>query len=100
MAELLPKLMVIAGGLCLSFVLLAFWQSLRGVIVHAGQQRSEGIGMSPARAKLLRNLRRSVRAPVVGDDHFSENPGVLHCQLGLADAQTERVGLVKARQYH
>lgn len=54
MAELLPKLLVIAGGLCLSFVLLALWQSLRGVIAHAGQAGSEGIGVSPARAKLLR----------------------------------------------
>jgi hypothetical protein len=54
MAELLPKLLVIAGGLCLSFVLLTFWQSLRGVIAHGGLERSAGVGTSPARAKLLR----------------------------------------------
>src|SRR6478735_5384903 len=54
MAELLPKILVVAGGLCLSFMLLAFWQSLRGVIAHAGQETQRTSGVSAARAALLR----------------------------------------------
>ncbi len=54
MAELLPKILVVAGGLCLSFVLLAFWQSLRGVIAHTGQGARRAGGPSVARAALLR----------------------------------------------
>ena len=54
MAELLPKILVVAGGLCLSFMLLAFWQSLRGVIAHAGQTSQRTGRASAARVALLR----------------------------------------------
>ena len=54
MAELLPKILVVAGGLCLWFMLLAFWQSLRGVIAHAGQTSQRTGRASAARVALLR----------------------------------------------
>jgi hypothetical protein len=53
MADVLPTLMAIAVGLCLSFVLLALWQSLRGLLAHV----QEGPALTPAasasRAALL-----------------------------------------------
>lgn len=80
MAELLPKILVVAGGLCLSFVLLAFWQSLRGVIAHAGQASQRAGGTSAARAALLREkeslvaslkeLRMEHEAGKLGDADF------------------------------
>ena len=53
MAEALPTLLVIAVGLWLSLVLLAVWQSLRGLLAHVQDGPARAPAASAARAALL-----------------------------------------------
>ena len=85
MAELLPKILVVAGGLCLSFLLLAFWQSLRGVIAQAGQETHRASGVSAARAALL------------GEAGLAGELGDFRLELGLGRAIRRRVVFVEQR---
>jgi hypothetical protein len=52
MGDVLPTLLVIAVGLCLSLVLLALWQSLRGLLAHVQDGPARAPAASAARAAL------------------------------------------------
>jgi hypothetical protein len=54
MADVLPTLLVIAVGLSLSLVLLALWQSLRGLLAHVQDGPARTPAASAARAALQR----------------------------------------------
>lgn len=60
MANALPMFFVIAGGLCLCLVLLAFWNSLRSLLIRGG-----GAGSTPReahRAQLLHEKQELLTA--------------------------------------
>jgi hypothetical protein len=52
MGDVLPILLVIAVGLCLSLVLLALWQSLRGLLAHVQDGPARVPAASASRAAL------------------------------------------------
>ena len=53
MAGALPILLVLAVGLCLSLVVFALWNSLRGLLAHAGNAPSARAALDTGRAALL-----------------------------------------------
>jgi hypothetical protein len=54
MADVLPLLFVIATGVALSIVLLAFWNSFRGLLARGGGAAVAGVHEHAGRAALLR----------------------------------------------
>ena len=54
MADLLPVLLVVAVGLCLTLVLFALWHSLRGLLAHVHDSATRVTPASAARAALVR----------------------------------------------
>jgi ribosomal protein L40E len=62
MANALPIFFVIAAGLCLSLVLLAIWQSLRGVMVRSPGSAVGSTPRDPKRERLLHEKQELLTA--------------------------------------
>lgn len=73
MASVLPIVFVIAAGLCLSLVLLALWQSLRGLLVRSPSALSANVPHDARRDALLREKHELLTA--IRDVRFEHELG-------------------------